>query len=80
MNAEQIKRSEELQQAVSVVETYYRLKSNLDRASKAYMKLGNKQTAHDLQHAEGEFINFASKTDTLISTLDKLIMVVENAD
>ena len=80
MNAEQIKLSEELQQAVSVVETYSRLKNNVDVARKRFDNTPTPENNKLCADAVQELARFKSDTQTIISALDKLIMLVEHAD
>lgn len=80
MNAEQIKLSEELQQAVSVVETYFRLNNNVDVARKRFDNTPTPENNKLCADAVHELARFKSDTQTIISALDKLIMLVEHAD
>lgn len=80
MNADQIKNSEECKIAVNVVETYYRLTNNVSVTRKRFDNIPTPENNKLHADAVSELNRFTSDTQTIISTLDKLIMLVEHAE
>ena len=75
MNTSEVK---VVQDCIDLVETYHRLKSNVDRTHSAYMHLGNKETALAYREADDTFGTFKSKMSVAVELMDKLINLVQN--
>lgn len=69
-----------LQECIVFVETYFNLKKAKEVADRAYMVLGNRETAVNAHIADDTLQSFTHNMKAAIELMDKLITVTEKQD